>query len=246
MKTFNEFINESSTEKPKSVDLASDRIKDGERWGKPIYHTKPPKVVYLKKGAKNDAKISEYLKTTYSEKALYVINPSLWIKAYMRQNGENLIESVVSHDSIEYKEIQKLTFKEFNVYCINAKMANEEYHNTSWFITKQDAMLKGNLQKFASRFGLTAPEEEKGPKESWAIISAKMGRYEHYGWLSNDGSSDSIMEPKDFKRAALRSADRLADKHFYQHVGGNAKIYYNKEKFASDFEKLSGNKPNLQ
>lgn len=231
LKTYIDFINESEVKLP-SVDSTPDRIKDGMRWNKPVYYTKPEKIVYLKTIKSEDKQILNSVKTMTKETDLYLINPSSWLSSYMRTNGE------------KDDKLSSLKFKEFNIYSFDPS-TESGYKSTRWFVTKQDAYLKGNLDRLSRKFGLLPPEEEKGPRESWAILSAKMGRYDHYSWMRNDGVNDEILEPKDFKKVALRGADRLADRNFHQHAGGNAKIYYDKTKFIADFEKLSGNKPNL-
>ena len=91
------------------------------------------------------------------------------------------------------------------------------------------------------------PEVKENPA-SYAIIAAfnpyNAKRDAKYGWLSNDGSQDEIYSPKDFRKMAKRSADRLAERSFREHCGGNVvKVHTNKEKFIEHYLKLTGNKP---
>ena len=90
--------------------------------------------------------------------------------------------------------------------------------------------------------------EVKENPVSYAIIAAfnpyNPSRLPEYAWLRNDGTTDELHDPKTFRKIAKRSADRLAERTFREHCGGNVvKIHTNKEKFIEHYLKLTGNKP---
>ena len=116
-----------------------------------------------------------------------------------------------------------------------------------WFITKKDAKFKDNLKSLSRAFGLS-PEEETGPKPSWAILIAKnpyRASDVHYSWMRNDGADGPILDTSEFRKVAKRGAERLAERSFYEYGPRTYKIYTDRDKFVEEFKKLSGSEPKL-
>jgi hypothetical protein len=270
-------LNEAETA-IESVDKAPDRLKDTRG-----YATKPPKVVYLKNLSKFGEKVLNFTKTETKEKELFALTSSVWLGLYMEQKGEEvfkkgdikdpalvyasssasdlqkneILTKIGDSKDLDYIEIHKLAFKEFNIYKVKAY----GYEKTSsygvyyslnfhryWFITKKDALLSGNAKARDIMFGLADPEEEKGPTPSWAILTVSnpyRSSDKSYGWARNDGHDDPIASSKDFKKMAQRMANSMAQRQYVNWSDGSVKIYTNKDKFIADFQKLNGSTPKL-
>ena len=279
IKNFKDWSLNESESPIESVDKAPDRVKDS-RGG---YASKPPKVVYLKNLSKFGEKVLDFTKNEVKEKQLFPLTDNIWLRVYMGQKGEEVFKKGDAKDpslvyssskaadlkdneiltkigdskDLDFIEITKLAFKEFNIYRVTAYGVEKTssygvYYSLSkhtyWFINAKDALLSGNAKARDIKFGLAEPEEEQGPKHSWALLSASnpyRSSDVYYGWIRNDGYDEEITDPKTFKARANRAADNLAGRHFREHGGGNAKIYTNKEKFIADFKKLNGSEPKL-
>ena len=277
LKLFEEFKylkeNEVSLE---SIDKAPERLKDTRG----MYATKPPKAIYLKTITKFGEKVLNFVKTQMGDRDLFLFSDNQWLDSYMKAKGEEvfskgdpkalerssataadlqkneIISRIGSSKDLEYVKIDKLAFKEFNIYKVEA-YGLDKYNSYGvhyqlgvyhfWFITKKDAKFKDNVKSLSRAFGLSS-EEETGPKPSWAILIAKnpyRSSDAHYSWMRNDGADEPIVDSSEFRKIAKRGAERLAQRSFYEYAPGTFKIYTNRDKFVEDYKKLSGFEPKL-
>jgi hypothetical protein len=170
------------------------------------------------------------------------------------------LEKIGDSKDFEYVNVQIVSFKEFNIYRVEVYGLEKYITSPSqyskyaldttvfYFINKQNGKFSGNLKGYSDAFGLSKSDnEEKGPKASWAIITAKNAYRTsdaYYTWARNDGHDEPIQDVKDFKKSLNRIAERFGDKKFIHHVS-SFKIYYDKDKFIADFKKLSGSNPSI-
>jgi hypothetical protein len=167
----------------KSVDKAPERVK-GSRGENVV---RPPKAVYAKTLSKFGEKVLNFVKSEMKESSLFPIQDNLWLYYYMKSNGKKVfskgdtkdleiatstpsflksnevISRIGSSKDLDYVEIHRLAFKEFNVYKVDA-YGLDKYNDygvrhtlsirTFWFITAKDARYKDNLKKLNQKFGL--------------------------------------------------------------------------------------------
>jgi len=167
----------------KSVDKAPERVRGyrGE------YVVRPSKAIYAKTLSKFGEKVLSFVKSEMKESALFPIHDNQWLKHYMESEGETvfskgdkkaleiassspgglksneIISRIGSSKDLDYVEIHRLAFKEFNVYKVDA-YGLDKYNDygvrhtlsirTFWFITAKDARYKDNLKKLNQKFGL--------------------------------------------------------------------------------------------
>ena len=175
-------------------------------------------------------------------------------RCFLKNYKGSDLEKIGNSKDFEYVNVQILPFKEFNIYKVKVYglekwiTSPSEYSamyldtKTIYFINKQNAKFSGNVKSFSDAFGLSKPEEKK---ESWAILIAKNDYREsdvYYSWVRNDGYDEPIADVKDFRKTLKRMAEIFGDKKFHSH-SSSFKIYYDKNKFISDYKKLSGNMP---